>query len=186
MILSDKDLKKAIKNRDIIIDPMPARYSPSAIDLRMGDQLFTWDQNIVSQRGVEVLINLDEVSIPSLAAYMKSVQKQEDGSYVLEPDCFVHTLTYEKIWLPKKSKFAARVEGRSSLARLGVVVHLTAPTVHCGFRGRIALEIINFGPFKIKVMPGKTRICQLIVEKVSTIPSRELETVFINQKTPIG
>lgn len=88
--------------------------------------------------------------------------------------------------LPISGKLAARVEGRSSLARLGVSVHMTAPTIHCGFSGHIFLEVSNSGPFNLKIRPRKTPICQLIFEQVSSEPSGELDTYFVEQNVPTG
>ena len=83
--------------------------------------------------------------------------------------------TIEKIQLPHTSRIAARVEGKSSLARIGIGVHVTAPTIHAGFGYRpndpnfpgnpIQLEIWNTGPFRIRLVKG-LRICQLIFEEV--------------------
>lgn len=84
------------------------------------------------------------------------------------------------------------MEGRSTAARLGLVVHMTAPTIHSGYGatadkgpGIITLEIYNYGPFKICVTPGRTYICQLIFEAVKTIPSpRKTTKTFTGQRSP--
>ena len=72
------------------------------------------------------------------------------------------------------------------LARIGIIVHLTAPTIHAGFGGSIALEMINFSPFYLKMVPNKTRICQLIVERLESDPTREINTAFQGQTVPTG
>jgi dCTP deaminase len=79
-------------------------------------------------------------------------------------------LGYRYVYLPRKNKLAARVEGRRTLARLGLSVHLTAPTIHAGFSGRIALEIYNAGIHVLKLSPGKLHICQLIFERLERVP----------------
>lgn len=84
----------------------------------------------------------------------------------------------ERVHLKHESKLAARVEGRSSLARLGLMVHLTAPTIHPGFSGRITLEMINHGPFYLRLVPGTTRVCQLIFERLEDAPEGEIATGF--------
>jgi dCTP deaminase len=78
------------------------------------------------------------------------------------------------------------VEGRSSYARLGLVVHMTAPTIHAGFRGHIVLEMMNFGPFPLRIDPGTTRICQLIFEELGSDPTIALKTVFQDQAGVLG
>ena len=99
---------------------------------------------------------------------------------VLEPGDFVLGWTAETISLPSASRFAARVEGKSSLARLALVVHMTAPTIHPGFQGQIQLEICNHGPLKIELMPGM-RICQLVVEMVYGTPEAGYSGMFKGQ-----
>ena len=75
---------------------------------------------------------------------------------------------------------AARIEGRSSLARFGLSVHQTAPTIHADFRGAIRLEIANVGPFVCRLTPG-IRICQLIVEELKTPATEGLLSRFQDQ-----
>ncbi len=82
------------------------------------------------------------------------------GPYTLKPKAFVLAWTVEKITIPYTSRLAARVEGKSSLARLGVAVHATAPVIHSGFEGPIQLELCNFGPNEIILDPGMY-VCQL-------------------------
>src|SRR5204862_1089032 len=100
--------------------------------------------------------------------------------YVLEPGQFVLGWTAERVWFPHGSRLAARVEGKSGLARLGLGVHVTAPTIHAGFGvwpdpqhlgSSIRLEIWNIGPFRIKLEKGMP-ICQLIFEWVDGTPDK--------------
>jgi dCTP deaminase len=80
--------------------------------------------------------------------------------------------TLEKVELPLLPDgicLAARVEGRSSYARCGLLVHFTAPTIHAGFIGTITLELINLGSIPILLYPA-TPICQLIIEQVHGTP----------------
>ena len=109
-----------------------------------------------------------------------------DWTTTRDPGWFYLTATHERVHLPIKSRLAARVEGKSSLARLGLVVHMTAPTIHCGFDGVITLEVFNYGPFPLLVTPGKTRLCQLIIEKLSSKPKQPGGRSFAGQKTAKG
>jgi dCTP deaminase len=77
------------------------------------------------------------------------------------------------------------VEGKSSLARIGLGVHVTAPTIHAGFEGLITLEIKNHGTAAIRLRPGMP-ICQLIFESVFGTPSVVLEGIFQNQQSVSG
>jgi len=86
----------------------------------------------------------------------------------LDPGRFVLAQTLERLELPLDEDgpcLAARVEGRSSFARCGMLVHFTAPTIHAGFSGHITLEIANLSPTAILLRPG-VYVCQLILEEV--------------------
>jgi dCTP deaminase len=104
---------------------------------------------------------------------------------VLRPGDFIIALTAERVALPKSSRLAARVEGRSSLARLGLGVHVTAPTIHADWDGEIALEITNLGCLDIKLRPGLA-ICQLIIEQVHGTPATSLTSIFQGQQSAAG
>jgi dCTP deaminase len=95
-------------------------------------------------------------------------------------------LTRERIHLKKESALCARVEGRSSLARIGLVVHLTAPTIHAGFNGPITLEIVNHGRFYLRFVPNKTMICQFIIERLDNPASGTASSTFQGQTAPTG
>lgn len=88
--------------------------------------------------------------------------------------------------LPARERgcLAARVEGKSSLARFGLLVHFTAPTIHAGFEGNIALEMMNLGPASIRLVSGMP-ICQLIIEQVAGEPVGNAGQ-FAGQRDPAG
>jgi dCTP deaminase len=108
----------------------------------------------------------------------------------MEPGMFLLGWTVEKIQLPHTSRIAARVEGKSSLARIGIGVHVTAPTIHAGFGYRkddptflgnpVQLEIWNAGPLYIRLKQGLA-ICQLIFEEVHGTPNKGYEGRFAVQ-----
>ncbi|HLJ95692.1 MAG TPA: hypothetical protein VKU02_21125 [Gemmataceae bacterium] len=101
--------------------------------------------------------------------------------------------TIEMIWLPHRSWLAARVEGQSSLARLDIGVHVTAPTIHAGFGYKmdegypgspLPLEMWNVGPLDVKLEAGM-RVCQRIFEMVDGAPEKGYEGKFsIQGPTP--
>ncbi|GAF80313.1 unnamed protein product, partial [marine sediment metagenome] len=125
-------------------------------------------------------------SYKNLDQFIERVEPNEDGAVVLKPDGFMLVETYEKLTLPLEGRLAARVEGRSSLARLGISVHMTAPTVHCGFSGVVYLEVKNEGPFNLKTWPERTPLCQVVFERVSSEPRRGPTTIFMEQVKPTG
>jgi len=191
MILSNIEIKQALQAKEIIIEPLPEEYQfeTSALDLRMGERLYELisleELTKEEPTGVYRKIEIDPAIIDTrefFQEYARPVQQQPDGSFILEPNKFVLGLTYEKITLPKTSKIAARVEGRSTLARLGLVVHLTAPTIHCGFSGHIVLEMYNFGYYPLILRPFELRVCQLIFERLGREPIGEIKSTYQHQK----
>jgi dCTP deaminase len=182
MVLSDNEIRTALANGDIIIDPPPAQITTTtALDLTLGDEIKRWKP--IAGTGLNRVVDpsADEFDFDELAALQtEDVPRESDGSIVLEPGQFVLGITHERIELPTRARIAARVEGRSTLARLGIGIHLTAPTIHSGFRGKITLEITNQGTLPVKLKPG-LRICQLIFEQVFGTPASEMKGPFQDQ-----
>lgn len=181
MILSNQSLHKALDNKWLIIDPEPTPrrkteaagvdcpYQTSAVDLRLGSEI-AW-----FKEGLPINIDLRRGSFADLFG-PNSVCRTitSDQPFSLAPQKFVLGKTLERVELPIVDGapcLAARVEGRSSYARCGLLVHFTAPTIHAGFRGTITLELINLGPIPIMLYPASP-ICQLIVEQVEGVPFR--------------
>jgi len=107
-----------------------------------------------------------------LAAFLESnsrkVEIDATGGFNLRPQQFVLGQTREVIKLPiieGRRKLAAQIQGRSSFARCGLLVHFTAPTVHAGYEGTLTLEMINLGVYPIVLYPDVS-ICQLILHEV--------------------
>jgi deoxycytidine triphosphate deaminase len=105
-----------------------------------------------------------------------------DEGYVLYRNKLILGFTKEYVDLRLDTKYAARVEGKSSLARLGLSVHITAPTIHSGFDGCVRLEIVNHGPLPIRLRSGMS-ICQLIFEQTLGTPDKGYNGQFAGQKS---
>jgi dCTP deaminase len=194
MILSNSALLAALDAKRIVIDPDPAPRNPqddpdtewpygtSAVDLRLGDEVSWFNE------GLAVNIDLRRGKFATLFGPNSSSRKiTDDQPYSLMPGKLVLANTFERVELPitpGQPSLAARVEGRSSFARCGLLVHFTAPTIHAGYRGTITLELINLGPIPILLYP-KSYICQLIVEEVSGIPLQN-DSQFQGQERPGG
>lgn len=193
MILSDGEIRKAINTKEITIDPVPQeeQYTTSALDLYLGEGLFEYKtlEELAAEEPAgaerELVVNPVGINLKAfLDKYSKPLPQAADGSYLLPPLKFVLGITREYVDFPTRSKIAARVEGRSTLARLGLLVHLTAPTIHAGFSGRIVLEMYNLGNFPLRLIPGKLAVCQLIFERLGRIPrGAKAKTRYIGQKT---
>jgi dCTP deaminase len=195
VILSDGEIRQAIGNGDIGFDPdldedyLAEALTTSALDLRLGDELqFYRPIHEVAPRGLAGPIVIDPSKpgvIPDLISKWGRRHSIADSFYDLPPHEFVLGATRERVSLPESGRIAARVEGKSTLARLGFVVHMTAPTIHCGFRGSVVLEIFNFGPYPIRLAPGM-RICQLIFERLGEQPQQGQTSQYMQQRGPSG
>lgn len=190
MILSDGEIKDALKKKAIVIDPRPdeKQYNASSVDLLFRPELFRLksltDLQAAEPKGANVFLDVDPSTIDIhefLKKYGVPIKQESDGYFLLQPNVFALGTTREFVNLPKESKIAGRVEGRSTLARLGLTIHMTAPTIHCSFAGRIILEMYNFGAYPLRITPGMT-ICQLILERLSKPPLKEISTSFKGQK----
>lgn len=193
MILSNDGLRRALKEGALEISPEPSdtQYTTSAVDLFLGDEFHVWDVEKLKIAGFKPELDLAQQKFAQTAkAFLIPLKKENDGSVIFPPfnDHRWHMLaiTRERVHLNRNFKLAARVEGRSSLARIGLIVHLTAPTIHAGFNGKITLEMINFSPFYLRMVPNKTQICQLIVEQLESEPTLEIATAFQGQTLPSG
>lgn len=184
MILTDREIVAALDSGQLIINPRPSSvaFSSTAIDLTLANVFAEWPKaaGLIIQPGKKGY-KYSEVS--------KLQKTIEASTYTLEPHQFVLGWTAEKVSLLSTSQIAARVEGKSSLARLGLCVHMTAPTVHVGF-GKdipltIQLEMVNFGPNTLILDAGMT-ICQLIFERTGGEPDKPYEGQFSNQKAEVA
>jgi len=194
MILSDREIKAAMARGAIRITPEPAAtaWSSTAVDLTLDANLSFWQSP--STQGVEAAFcpHSKDYDFAALSEkYSKSALIGAIG-HILPPREFVLGWSLERIKLPHQFRLAARVEGKSSLARLGLGVHVTAPTIHSGFGtaespdypgSPIRLEIWNVGPLHIRLQKGMP-ICQLIFEWVDGTPEKGYGGQFNLQGPP--
>jgi dCTP deaminase len=193
MILSDIGIKAALSSGDIVIDPAPAenQYTTSALDLMLGDHLYQMlsreDLEAAAPQGVQpsLVIDARNVDVPAfLREYSRPLVPERNGSVIFPCNRLVISQTRERITLPTRAGIAARVEGRSTLARLGLVIHLTAPVIHAGFSGVIVLEMYHVGPHPLRLWPGQMPICQLVFERLEQLPGGEIRTTYQGQTGP--
>lgn len=178
MILSNVSIHQALDNGWLKLDPEPnprqlqevgskCPYQTSAVDLRLGSEIAYFKEGIPAQ------IDLRKGDFNTLFAPLSENRiLTNEQPFVLKPNKLVLGKTMERVHLPllmEGVSLAARVEGKSSYARCGLLIHFTAPTIHAGFEGTITLELINLGPLDIALYP-EMPICQLIIEQVEGIP----------------
>lgn len=143
MLLSDKDIRRVIETGQVTVDPYDdTMIQPSSLDVRLGrdfrvfaNHRYAYIDPAIEQPGLTELVRI-----------------QGDEPFVLHPGEFVLASTYERVEI--SDNLAARLEGKSSLGRLGLVVHSTAGFVDPGFQGTVTLELSNLATLPIKLWPG--------------------------------
>ena len=170
MTLSDVEFWAEVAAGWLTIEPTPTleRVGGSSVDLILHNELLVLPcPNASSIAGTSI----DPTKL-HVSGFLKSNTKPHDlgeSRFQMLPQTFLLGKTKETIWLP--NHLAARVEGKSSLGRLGLSVHMTAPTVQAGYEGRLTLEMYNAGPFTLQLTKDM-EICQLIIERLG-IPTKK-------------
>ncbi|WP_394940205.1 dCTP deaminase [Psychromicrobium sp. YIM B11713] len=156
MLISDRDIRTQIAAGRIVLDPFePSMVQPSSVDVRI-DKLFRLFDN-------HKYAHIDPAEEqPELT---RLVEVADDEPFILHPGEFVLGSTYETVTLP--DDVAARLEGKSSLGRLGLLTHSTAGFIDPGFSGHVTLELSNMATLPIKLWPG-SKIGQLCFFQLSS------------------
>ncbi len=162
MILSDRDIKAQIKEGRIVvtspINDHEKHIFASSMDLRLGKYFKVYEHAKFPV--------LDPLKMSTFEGLTKMVEITDPNEpFIVHPGDFVLGVTLEKVKLP--DDMVARVEGRSSLGRLGIIVHSTAGFIDAGFEGTITLEITNINRMPVALYPGM-RVCQLAFETMSS------------------
>ena len=156
MLLSDRDIKEQVSAKRVGIEPFdPAMVQPSSVDVRL-DRVFRVFEN---HKYSEIDPSIEQ---PELT---RELEVAADEHFILHPGEFVLASTYEVITLP--DDIAGRLEGKSSLGRLGLLTHSTAGFIDPGFSGHITLELSNVANLPVKLFPGM-KIGQLCLIKLSS------------------
>jgi dCTP deaminase len=143
MILSDRTIREQLAAGRIAIDPLDEScIQPSSVDLRL-DRLFRVFLNH-TMSVIDVRKDLSDLT--------QEVEIAEGDAFILHPGEFVLGSTSERVSLP--DDIVARIEGKSSLGRLGLLIHSTAGFIDAGFSGHITLELSNVANLPITLYPG--------------------------------
>lgn len=156
MLLSDRDIRSQIEAGRIGLEPLDMNLlQPSSMDVRL-DRFFRLFDNH-KYPFIDPREQQDDLT--------RFVEVQNDEPFILHPGEFVLGSTYEFVKLPED--IAARLEGKSSLGRLGLLTHSTAGFVDPGFQGHVTLELSNVATLPIKLWPGM-KIGQLCFFQLSS------------------
>jgi dCTP deaminase len=181
MILSDNEIIQALNSGKLKIDRQISvdEIAPSSLDLHLGRSFVTFpkeSQTVYTTVDFTMGGNVD----PGLVQHGLLRTLRADETLTVNPGDFILAFTQESIEL--SNDLAARIEGRSSLARAGISVHQTAPTVHATFRGQLRLEISHNGPYRCILKPG-IAVCQLILERLGTPATGTLQSHYQGQSS---
>lgn len=176
MILSDRDIKAEIESGRVKIAPDPAKMilqgntdniwvsdtsdyhiHASSMDLHLGNTFKLYEH---SKYAI-----LDPKNPDTFAQNMRTITIDNDEPFIVQPGEFILGVTREVISIP--DDLVVRVEGRSSLGRLGIIVHSTAGFVDPGFEGTITLEISNLNRLPVALY-ANMRVCQIAFEKMTS------------------
>jgi dCTP deaminase len=156
MILSDRDIRAELAAGRIVIDPyMPEAVQPSSVDIHLGNRFRVFRNN----RTAVIDPRADQPELTEL------VEIAGDEPFILHPGEFVLGATFERVALP--DDLVARLEGRSSLGRLGLMIHSTAGYVDPGWEGTLTLELSNAANLPIKLYDGM-KIGQISFQRLSS------------------
>tara|TARA_B110000438_G_scaffold256734_1_gene264371 strand:+ start:458 stop:1042 length:585 start_codon:yes stop_codon:yes gene_type:complete len=177
MVLSDRDIKAAVKAGIIGIDPYFEKdVQPASVDLHLDKKLLVFNNSNAPY--IDLKKELPDINRPVLI--------KDDEPFILHPGEFVLGSTLEKITIP--SNMVARIEGKSSLGRLGLLIHSTAGFVDPGFDGNLTLELANVSRLPITLYYGmrigQISFQQMLSEAERPYGSPELKSRYQGQIDP--
>jgi len=177
MIFSDRDLHDLIDSGRLGIDPFdPRSVQPSSIDLRIGHQFRVFANNRYPY--IDVRLPMDDLT--------ELVEATEEEPFILHPGEFVLAVTLERVSLP--NDVVGRLEGKSSLGRLGLLIHSTAGFVDAGWDGYLTLELSNVANLPITIYPGmkigQISLFQMTSPAQNPYGSQELGSKYLGQEGP--
>src|ERR671916_1035076 len=180
MILSDRDIRRALVDGRIKVDPAPdlaTQLGSVSIDFRLGRTFMVFEHSRHSF--------IDPRQPQSIGEAMRTIEVGEDEPFIMQPGDFALASTVESLELA--DDLLGRLEVRSSIARLGITVHSTAAVFEPGWVGTATMELSNLGRMPVALYPGM-RICAFSFEEVSSpvsVPYRAKRNAkYAGQMTP--
>lgn len=160
MILSDRDIRKQIESGRLVIEPFdPELVQPSSVDLRVDDEFRVFANTRYPY--IDVRNPMEDLT--------EAVKVKADEPFILHPGEFVLGSTLERVTLP--DDLVGRIEGKSSLGRLGLLIHSTAGFIDAGWTGHLTLELSNVANLPITIYPGM-KIGQLCLFEMTSPAER--------------
>jgi len=181
MVLSDVDIRRYLTEGKIKISPAlpPDQFGSCSVDFRLGEEFSIFEHSR------HALIDLrQKIAIQDL---MRTITVAPGDPFILQPGEFALAITEETLELD--DDVLGRLEGRSSLGRIGIIVHGTAGLFDPGWRGRATLELSNLGVMPVALYPGM-RICSFTFEQLSSrveVPYyKKIGNKYAGQERPVA
>ncbi len=200
MFLSDRDLKQAIEDGKLIFEPKPEAIDPTSIDLHLDtiEEAKIWDIEAFTEHERNSGRDRPELRVAKYKLgkfsnpYLVAPPRHADGcahsvcrrnnQIIVRTGGFLLWTTKEFVGTPpENAELICFVDGKSTKARAGIVVHLTAPTIHASWAGNVTLEIANLGPFDLVLQEGDV-IAQLTVARITSSPVRNMATTSVTYR----
>ncbi len=162
MILPDHEIKKLLKEGKILIEPLEdpeVQIQPSGVDMLLGN-----DFRVFKTSSIPFIDTKKETE-----NYTETVKVEDGKPFIIHPGEFVLGTVKEYVRMP--NDLVGSVDGRSSLGRLGIMIHTTSSSINPGWEGRIVLEITNLGKTAVKLYPGQ-RVAKLTFHKLTSPSER--------------
>jgi dCTP deaminase len=181
VVLSDVDILRYIETGKIKVDPPlpPSQRGSCSVDFRLGNEFSVFEHS------KHPFIDLNETA--AIQNLMRTVIVKDGEPFILQPREFALAITLETLELDEET--LGRLEGRSSLGRIGIIVHGTAGLFDPGWRGKATLELSNLGIMPVALYPGM-RICSFTFEQLSSPTSvpyyKKAGNKYAGQTSPLA
>ncbi len=170
-VLSDRSIKAALESEQIVIEPLDTNcIQPASVDVKLDNTIRvfrSWTQHHF------IDVKKDQSELTEL------IEFNEDNPFLLHPGNFILGSTLE--WIEIAADLVARLEGKSSLGRIGLLIHSTAGYIDPGWKGQLTLELSNVSNLPIMLYP-KMKIAQLSFMHLSTEADRPYGSEQLNSK----
>lgn len=180
MILADREIMQALKDGRIKISPPPnfsEQLGSCSIDFHLGHTFMVFEHSQFSY--------IDPLQPQSIGEAMRTIEVKDGDAFIMQAGDFALASTMESLELP--DDLLGRLEGRSSIARLGITVHSTAAVFEPGWIGTATMELSNLGRMAVALYPGM-RICSFTFEQLTssvlTPYRKKLNNKYAGQITP--